>query len=322
MCGNVRFLGIRKSIRGLFRNQNNTAVFAYHLEVARDIIKHGHLPRCPRRMKELLLRSQLDQNMEDAGAKLKRVRDRLNLTIRDVEEASRKIAGRLKNDEYVIGLSRLSEIENKGTVPTVYRIYTLCAVYRLDFLEVLEWYGVEVGGIFQDAMDVDINRTHSVGFKDTGRGAAQVPLSLDPGMDLRRTTFLSRLIQKWGKLPLSLLNGLDLKDHRYAFIGTDDWLMYPLLQPGALVLVDETRRKVVNSGWTTEFERPIYFFEHRKGYVCAWCTLNASQLVIQPHPASMCFPEVYNFPEDIDVIGQVTGLAMRLDQGKRRRARP
>jgi hypothetical protein len=98
--------------------------------------------------------------------------------------------------------------------------------------------------------------------------------------------------------------------------------MYPLIQPGSLVLIDESRRKVVNTGWTNEFERPIYFFEHRKGFACGWCTLNAAQLVLQPHPASMCFPEVYLYPEDIDILGQVTGVAMRLDLGKRRRARP
>jgi transcriptional regulator with XRE-family HTH domain len=260
--------------------------------------------------------------MEDAGEKLKRVRDRLNLTIRDVEEASRRIAGRHKNDEFVIGLSRLSEIENKGTVPTIYRLYSLCSIYRLDLLDVMEWYGVDSGELAADAATAEIARTHVIGFGSLETGHVQVPLALDPGIDMRRTTFLSRMIQRWGKLPLSLLNGFDLKGHRYAFIGMEDWLMYPLIQPGALVLIDESRRKVINSGWSSEFERPIYFFEHRKGFACGWCTLNASQLVLQPHPSSMCFPEVYAYPEDIDVIGQVTGVAMRLDQGKRRRARP
>jgi transcriptional regulator with XRE-family HTH domain len=264
---------------------------------------------------------ELDHNMEDAGEKLKRVRDRLSLTIRDVEEASRKIAGRHLNDEFVVGLSRLSEIENKGTVPTVYRLYSLCSIYRLDPLEVLEWYGVNVGELPADAAAVEITRTHMIGFGAMNVGEVQFPLALDPGIDIRKTTFLSRLIQRWGKLPLSLLNGFDLKDHRYAFIGAEDWFMSPLIQPGSLVLVDESRRKVVNTGWTNEFERPIYFFEHRKGFACGWCTLNTAQLVLQPHPASMCSAEVYAFPEDIEVIGQVTGVAMRLDLGKRRRAR-
>src|SRR5437660_10699903 len=101
--------------------------------------------------------------MEDAGEKLKRVRDRLNLTIRDVEEASRKIASRHRNDEFVVGLSRLSEIENKGTVPTVYRLYYLCSIYRLDPLEVLAWYGVNVGELIAGAASVGSSRSRVIG---------------------------------------------------------------------------------------------------------------------------------------------------------------
>jgi hypothetical protein len=128
------------------------------------------------------------------------------------------------------------------------------------------------------------------------------------------------MIQRWGKIPLSLLNGLDVKNHRYAYIGSEDWSMYPLIQPGALVLLDETRRKIASSGWSNEFDRPIYFLEHREGYVCGWCTLQDDQLVVQPHPASRCSPAVYCF-STVDVIGQVVGVAMLLNQAPRRRTR-
>lgn len=259
--------------------------------------------------------------MEEAGQKLKRARERLNLRYRDVEEASIRIAERHKNDEFVIALSRLADIENKGTLPSLYRLYSLCAIYRLDIHEVMQWYGVDVSQLPADAMSLEIERTHPVGFAADGHGEVQLPLSLDPGLDPRRTTFLSRMIQRWGKLPLVLLNGLDLTNHRYGFIGTEDWTMYPLIQPGSLVLIDETRRKIVNTGWTNEFERPIYFLEHRKGYACGWCTLSDSQLVLQPHPASLCNPQVFAYPGEVEVIGQVTGVAMRLDQGRRRRTR-
>jgi transcriptional regulator with XRE-family HTH domain len=260
-------------------------------------------------------------HIDEAGQKLKRARERLNLRYRDVEEASLRIAERHKNDEFVIALSRLADIENKGVVPTIYRLYSLCAIYRLDFYEVLEWYGVELNALAADALVVSVERTHPIGFTAEDHGEVSIPLSLDPGMDVRQTTYVSRMIQKWGRIPLMLLNGLDLKNHRYGFIGTEDWSMYPLLQPGSFVLIDETRRKLVTSGWTHEFERPIYFFEHRNGYACCWCNLTESQIVLQPHPASMCNPEIYAYPDEIDVIGQVVGLAMRLDQGKRRRIR-
>ncbi|MGB9604480.1 MAG: helix-turn-helix domain-containing protein [Bryobacteraceae bacterium] len=259
--------------------------------------------------------------MQEAGQKLKRARERLNLRYRDVEEASLRIAERHKNDEFIIALSRLADIENKGTVPSIYRLYSLCTIYRLDIHEVMEWYGVDISQMPADALSIEIERTHTVGFDTNGHGEVQLPLSLDPGLDWRRTTYLSRMIQRWGRLPLMLLNGLDLKNHRYGFIGTEDWTMYPLLQPGSFVLIDEARRKVANTGWTNEFERPIYFLEHRNGFACGWCTLTDSQLILQPHPASMCNPEVFSYPDEVEVIGQVTGVAMRLDQGRRRRTR-
>jgi transcriptional regulator with XRE-family HTH domain len=249
--------------------------------------------------------------MEEAGQKLKRVRERLRLKFRDVEEASARIAARHGNDEFVVALSRLADIENKGTMPSVYRLYSLCAIYRLDMSEVLSWYGVSLSALPGDADVIQHARTHAVGFRSTD-GEAQVPLALDPGLDLSRTVFLSRLIQRWGKLPLMLLNNLDLRNQRYGFIGTEDWSMYPLIAPGSLVVIDDTRRRIATSGWTSEFDRPIYFLEHRDGYVCGWCTLRDDRLIVQPHPASPTDPETFNYPLEIEVIGQVTHVAMTL----------
>ncbi len=256
--------------------------------------------------------------MEDAGQRLKRVRERLNLRYRDVEDASLRIAERRNNDEYIVALSRLSDIENKGTIPSIFRMYTLCAIYRLDVLEVLQWYGVDASLLPSDAAGIEIEKTHAIGFQANEYGEVQVPLRLDPGLDFAKTTYLSRMIQRWGRLPLMLLNGLDLKAHRYGYIGSEDWSMYPLLQPSSLILVDESKRRVIMSGWLNEFERPIYFFEHRDGFACGWCHLEDSKLVLQPHPASMYPPQIYKYPEDIDVIGQVVGVAMRLDPSRRR----
>ena len=39
---------------------------------------------------------------------------------------------------------------------------------------------------------------------------------------MRRTSYLTRNVQRWGKLPLALLNGLDLRRFKYGFIGTDE----------------------------------------------------------------------------------------------------
>ncbi len=257
----------------------------------------------------------------NAGLKLKQVREDLGLRFRDVEEASILIAQRNHNPEFIVSLSRLSDIENKGTLPTVYRLYTLCAVYRLDLLEVLHWYGVEMERLPQDSALASPTNTHLISFRANGSGALTVPLRLDPGVDLKRTTYLSRMIQEWGALPLSLLQGLKVKEHRYAYIGTEDYMMYPLLQPGTLVQIDESRDEIQNSGWANEYERPIYFFEMRGGYACSWCSLAGNRLILQPHSTSPCQPQMFQYPEEIELVGQVVAIAMRLESAKRGKSR-
>src|SRR5438552_17616809 len=93
-----------------------------------------------------------DHNMERPGDRLKRVRERLKLTYRDVEKASHQIALRRGSEEFAIALSRLADMENKQTVPSIYRIYSLSAIYRLDVREVLRWYGVPLELVAADAL--------------------------------------------------------------------------------------------------------------------------------------------------------------------------
>ena len=255
--------------------------------------------------------------INEPGQQMKRIREKLLLKYRDVAEASQRIARQFDNPEFSIGLSRLADIENKGTVPSIYRLYSLCAIYRLDLSEVLGWYGISLSMIPADAQVIEHERTHLIGFRPE-EGNVQVPIALDPGLDLNRTAFLSRLIQQWGTVPLTLLTNLDLRNYRYGMIGTEDWSMFPLIPPGSLVVIDDSKRRIAATGWATEFERPIYFLEHREGYACGWCSMRDARLIVQPHPASNCDPESYAYPSEIEVIGQVTRVALNLETARRR----
>ncbi len=248
-----------------------------------------------------------------AGLRLKNTRERLGLRYREVEKATNLIAQRHKNTDFSVGLSRLADIENKGVVPSIHRLYSLCAVYRLSMTEVLKWYGIDLAETGLDFSFLQPSETHLVQFSPGDGGSVTLPLKLDPGVDFRQTTDLSRIIQQWGKVPISLLENLDWEDHRYAIIGADDYFMFPLLRPGALVQIDESQRKILNAGWTHEFERPIYFFELREGYACCWANRSGNHLILQPHPGSPCEPIVVEYDTDIDVIGRVAGIAMHLE---------
>lgn len=259
--------------------------------------------------------------MEEPGQKLKRSREKLNLRYRDVEQASQQIASRQKNSEFVVALSRLADIENKGTVPSIFKLYSLCAIYRLDFSQVLEWYGVDLQQIAKDAIKIVMEETHPVQLRYSAAQKITIPLSTSADFDPQKTTFISRLVDQWGDLPTAFIHSLNLREHKYGFIGSDDWSMFPILMPGSFVQIDETRRKIVNTGWSSEAERPIYFLEHRERYYCCWCTQQYDQLIVQPHPSSRVPSQIFRFPSEIDVVGQVVGVAMRLDQVRQRHRR-
>jgi transcriptional regulator with XRE-family HTH domain len=270
--------------------------------------------------------------MERPGEKLRQVRERLRLTYRDVVQASQKIAQRRNSEEFALALSRLADIENKGTLPTVFRLYTLCAIYRLDWAEVLRWYGVPLALLPADAMQIPLDETHAIHFRAgaihfTGgainSGAEKespVSPSFEPEIDLNKTTFLNKMPRGWGKMPLDFLAGQDQRQMHYGLVGLADWSMYPLLRPGSLLWVDQNRRKIAADGWTSEFDRPIYFLEHREGYRVGWCSRVGGRLLVQPHPAAQQPPTLFDF-SDIDVVGQVTGVATVLETKRRRHAR-
>ena len=259
--------------------------------------------------------------MQDPGHKMRRVRERLRLRYRDIESASQRIAGQYGNNEFLIGLSRLSDIENKGTVPSIFKLYSLCAIYGLDFATALGWYGIDLEQLPIDATHFAHDQTRTFDLPASERASIELPLELDDSIDLRTTSYFSRHIKRWGKVSIALLNSLDLRRHRYAFIGTEDWSMYPILPPGSFVQVDENKKRIAREGWTSEYERPIYFLEHRNGFQCGWCNYSEGFLLVQPHSASHAVPCIYNYPGEVEIIGQVVGVAMRLDLARRRHTR-
>jgi transcriptional regulator with XRE-family HTH domain len=256
-----------------------------------------------------------DHSMDRPGEKLKRARERLKLTYREVEQASQEIAGRRGNPDFAISLSRLADIENGGRTPSIFRLYSLCSIYRLDLHEVLGWYGVPVNLMFAEALEIKLAETHK--FDIIPDGPQAIAADFDCPIDLTKTTYLSAFLRKWGKVPLTFLGGLDPRAHRYGLVGLEDWSMFPIVRPGSLVLIDENRRKIARGGWRNEFDRPIYFLENRQGFLCGWCALTGGKVSVLAHPSSESGPTVFDYPAEIDVVGQVVGVAMLFEAAHR-----
>ena len=248
-----------------------------------------------------------------AGLNLRGVRERLGLTMREVESASARIAERHGNEEFGVSPSRLSDIETKGLVPSIFRLYSLAIVYRSDLRELLAWYGIDLS---LSAADLQLNLPPKSHIEETLQGTAKVaiPLRLDPSFDPRRSANLSRMVEQWGSVPLGYLANLSQDKYMYGYVGSEDFTMYPLLPPGTFLQVDEARSKIEQALWRSELERPIYFVETRDGYTCCWCSLKGNDIVLHSHPLSPVPVRVLRHPREAEVIGQVVGIALKLGE--------
>ena len=246
------------------------------------------------------------------GHNLRVLREKLGLTMRDIETASERIARRRNNEEYLIPISRLSDFETKGVIPSIYRLYTLAVIFRRDLRELLAWYGVDLDVPVSDLEIAAPPKSH-LSTALAGAQSVQMPVRLDPAFDPRKTLNFGRMVEQWGTVPLAYLEQFSKVDYTYGYVGSEDLTMYPILPPGSFIQVDESRNKVIEGGWRSEYERPIYFVESREGFTCCWCTVGREELILQSHPLSPVQPKVVKNSQ-AEVIGQVDGVAMRLGE--------
>lgn len=224
---------------------------------------------------------------QPAGYKLRSLREQLGYTMRDVESAGAQLAARYGNEEFGVPPSRLSDIETKGVVPSIFRLYALAIIYRRDYRELMMFYGIDLDRV---AADLDVGQppnTHGTRAVESA-SVVQVPVRFDPSFDVRYSANLGRMIEQWGLVPLAYLSHC------------------------TFLQVDETKNKVQDGGWRSEYERPIYFVETRSGHTACWYALNGGDIILQPHPLSPVATRVLKHPSEAEVLGQVVGVATRI----------
>lgn len=73
---------------------------------------------------------------------MRQFRDGLGLTMREVHRLSKQIAKSMRNSDYVVSPSRLSDIEDKGKTPNLYRLHALSLAYDCRVEKLLKFYGI------------------------------------------------------------------------------------------------------------------------------------------------------------------------------------
>jgi transcriptional regulator with XRE-family HTH domain len=248
-----------------------------------------------------------------AGEQIKALRLKARMTTREVEKLSLEISKSKRNPEYYISHAWLTDIENGEFTPSIYKLYSLSAIFHSRFTDLLGYFGLNLSDIGRDQMAVRLPRTQLISGQFTeapGEIGLQVQLAAESGLD--QTKLIQRSLEAWQKLPLTVLQHLNTKDMLFGYVGLQDFTLYPLIRPGSFVEINSRQNKIRTTPWTGEHDRPIYFVDLRDNYTCSWCQLDGRHLSIVPHPISRLQIRTYLYPDEAEIVGRVTAVAMRL----------
>src|SRR6266567_2097099 len=142
--------------------------------------------------------------MATGGQKLRVLREKLGLTMRDIETASERIARKRENEEYLVPISRLSDFETKGVIPSIYRLYSLAVIYRRDLRELLLWYEVNLEVQVSDLEISAPPRSH-LSHALANMTVVQIPVRMDPSFNPHKTMNFGSMVEQWGTVPLVYL---------------------------------------------------------------------------------------------------------------------
>jgi hypothetical protein len=112
------------------------------------------------------------------------------------------------------------------------------------------------------------------------------------------------------------LQQIDWRESLYGYIGMGDYTLDPIIRPGSFVQIDSRQRTIPPVKWHDDFDRPIFFFELRDRYVCSWCELYGSQLILVPTPHSRAHARHIRYPGDATIVARVTAVAMRIAEAR------
>src|SRR6185503_17896552 len=79
-----------------------------------------------------------------AGQELKTLRNGRNITVREVEHASRRIADVKGDKRFCISNGWLAQLENGASESSIHKLFSLSVIYRVNFLDLLRLYNVDV----------------------------------------------------------------------------------------------------------------------------------------------------------------------------------
>jgi transcriptional regulator with XRE-family HTH domain len=255
-----------------------------------------------------------------AGAKLRAIRVRLGLSVRDVERLSVELAKNRHNPYLSFSRTWITDVENGRFVPGSFKMASLAEIYGMNLVEIHRLYGVPPGGdITKERPVFRPPKTHLLAPAEQAPEGETVPEDPSAEMRIEDTNLLVGIVDIWGSVPVPLLRRFGLRKSLYGYIGTEDTSMAPLLPPGSFVQIDAKQNRIrkgpfKKSSSESHFARPIYFLDIRTGYACGWCEVKDGVLTLVPHPDSGVETRTFRFPSEVSVVGRVTAVTMSIEE--------
>ena len=256
-----------------------------------------------------------------AGRQLKAFREAKGLGLRDVERDSQHWADDLHQNAYLVSHNYLAEVEADLHQPSVFKLYTLSALYDVDLLQLLALYGMSAKDIVRAELGLELSATSSGDQATPVHQELVKPTIVSPalpGLDQTRLLFGGTSLLNRGRAK-DLSTG-DRSLVLFGMLGLMDLTMDPLIPPGSLLQIDSGLREVETAHWRNEYERPIYFVKEPRGYACGWCEVGEANLSLIPHPLSPVRLRRFRYPGEVEIIGRVTAVTMSLIRTKNRPA--
>jgi transcriptional regulator with XRE-family HTH domain len=247
-----------------------------------------------------------DWLMAGIGARLRAIRQQWQLSLREVEQRSRSIARERGDSSYQVSASWLARLESDEHELTVNKLVALAEIYSIptDQLTRVVYPG--------NAETLTLDQLPSP-------SATTLPIegSRKPQANhlLSDTPFPDRPPDETTLLRTE--NAPSRTPYLRGIIGKLDLTLDPMIPAGSIVQIDTRKREIsAKKDWTHEFQRPIYFLRTKDGHVCGWCELDRKSewLTLIPHPLSPAPSRRWKYPTEVENLGRVMSVVIRLGQ--------
>jgi transcriptional regulator with XRE-family HTH domain len=237
------------------------------------------------------------------GEKLRSIRQRWQLSLREVEERSLRFAHERGNLAFKLSASWLNRLEREEHELSVSKLIVLADIYDLPTEQLLRYVCPEVAPSAIKQLSGPNTTALLTGGRLDEQARNLLPDMLGPDQPPDETGLFTSH------------DGLSSAPYKRGIIGRRDRTLDPMIPVGSIVQIDTRRRSIsTRKDWTHEFQRPIYFLVTRDAYVCGWCELDRDSewLTLIPHPMSPASSRRWKYRTEIECLGRVVAMAIRL----------